>query len=71
MNTWQLHSWDVKHKPDGTIVFYVHRHDGSLLEIPMGLDKTSAFTVGYKFEVIDGEFRGFCGYADAQWVPQP
>lgn len=34
----KLHTWDVKQNADGSVVFVVHRHDSSLLSVPMALN---------------------------------
>ena len=66
----KLHSWDVKKNADGTVVFVVHRHDSSTLNVPLGLNLQPVGSPDVEFEVIAGDLTGYCGFCTG-WIPQP
>lgn len=68
MLLWNMHSWDLKKEGD-LVYFPVHRHDGSVLKIPMVLNMQPVGSPDMKFVCLSGEYAGYFGY-QTKWSPQ-
>jgi hypothetical protein len=69
MLIWPMNSWDLKKDTDGSIYMPIHRHDSSILKIPMALNMQPVGSPDMKFICNDGDYKGFCGYQTG-WIPQ-
>jgi len=70
MKVVKLHSWDIHANKDGMMVFNIHRHDGSILEVPMAKDLKPVGVPEIQYLVVDGQYAGFTGYVHKGWIPQ-
>lgn len=71
MKVVKLHSWDIHVNKAGVMVYAVHRHDGSVLEVPMAKDMKPVGVPATQYLVVDGQYMGYTGYVSTEWVPQP
>ena len=69
MLLWNMHSWDLTVDVSGSVFFPIHRHDGSLLLVPMALSMAPVGSPDMKFMCLNGQFAGYCGYQTG-WIPQ-
>lgn len=70
MLLWNMHSWDLSvDSVTGAVGFPIHRHDGSLLIIPMALGLAPVGNPDMKFVCLNGQYAGYFGYQTG-WKPQ-